>query len=317
MRFWELRVPGTPETVEALTNLLWELGALGVIEEESPGGPPALRAFYPEAASSARLARTLTEYRAALQALGFPMAAGEPEVRALLEEAWASAWQTSFPPRAIGERLLVVPPWAEGDGDDGGLMGVPGRLRIVIEPGRAFGTGHHGSTEGCLVLLDRALAAAVPTRVLDIGTGTGILAIAAAVLGAPEVLAVDVDPDAIRAVDENAARNACTSRVRATLGGPEVVRDAPAFGLVLANLLGPTHLALRDQYRRLLAPGATLVLGGMLADDEDPVREVFQAHGFIEAERVVVDGWSSISFRYRTTSTDTRLQKPAMAPHLT
>ena len=100
MRFWELRVPGTPETVEALTNFLWELGALGVVEEESPGGPPALRAFYPEAASSTRLARALTEYRAALEDLGFPLAAGEPEVRALLEEAWASAWQTSFPPRA-------------------------------------------------------------------------------------------------------------------------------------------------------------------------------------------------------------------------
>jgi ribosomal protein L11 methylase PrmA len=99
--------------------------------------------------------------------------------------------------------------------------------------------------------------------------------------------------------------------VRAVLGGPEVVPDAWAFDLVLANLLGPTHLALRDQYRRLLVPAGSVVLGGMLADDDEPVRDAFRAHGFTEAERIVVDGWSSLRLQYRVTPAATRRQRPA------
>jgi ribosomal protein L11 methyltransferase len=290
MGFWELRVPATPETAEALANFLWERGAVGVVEAEYPG-PLELRAFYPEAVSSEPLAVALDDYRTALRELGFAAADGEPEVQGVLDEAWALAWQSSFPPRAIGERLLVVPPWADAAGP-GPEPGAP-RLRVVLEPGRAFGTGHHGSTEACLVLLDR-LAGRMPSRVLDVGTGTGILAIAAVALGAPEALAVDVDPDAIRAIEDNAARNGCARRIRAVLGGPEVVPHGAAFYLVLANLLGPTHLTLRGEYRRLLAPAGALVLGGMLADDDGSVRDAFGADGFVEAERIVVDGWSSL-----------------------
>lgn len=294
MRFWDVSVAAAPETVEALTNFLWELGAVGVVEEERPGRGPELRAFYPGTASPATLAQALADYQGALRALELPVAAGGPEVRALVDEPWASAWQASFPPRTVGQRLLVTPPWHEGGRDGAAPPPADERIRVVIEPGRAFGTGHHGSTEGCLVLLERALGPGVPAGVLDIGTGTGILAIAAVALGVPEVLAVDVDPDAIRSVEENAARNGCAARIRPILGGPEAVAPSERFGLVLANLLGPTHLALRDQYRRLLAPGASLVLGGMLAADDDPVREAFQAGGFVERERVVVDGWSSL-----------------------
>jgi ribosomal protein L11 methyltransferase len=315
MRFWELRVPGTPETAEGLTNFLWELGALGVVEEiraaERPGAASAvseatgleeelgsveLRAFFPEAASSTHLAQALGDYRDALRELGLPVAEREPEVRTVLEEAWASAWQTSFPPRAVGDRLVVLPPWADGSACEG--TPERARLRVVIEPGRAFGTGHHGSTEGCLVLLEHALAVGLPGgKVLDLGAGSGILAIAAVALGAPEVVAVDVDPDAVRAIADNAARNGCSARIRAVLGGPEVLPNGTAFDLVLANLLGSTHLSLRGEYRRRLTPAGTLVLGGMLADDDEAVREAFRADGFAEAERVVVDGWSSLRLR--------------------
>lgn len=294
MRFWEIGVVASPETLEALTNFLWERGAVGVVEEERPGHPPELRAFYPESASSTELARTLADYQQALRALDLPVAGGEPEVRAVLDEPWASAWQASFPPRAVGQRLLVTPPWHESGGDGDVSAPAGARIRVVIEPGRAFGTGHHGSTEGCLVLLERALGAGVPARVLDVGAGTGILGIAAVALGVPAVVAVDVDPDAIRAVEENAGRNGCATRIRARLGGPEAIAPSERFGLVLANLLGPTHLALREQYRRFLPPGASLVLGGMLAGDDGPVREAFAAGGFAERERVVVDGWSSL-----------------------
>ena len=221
MAFWQLTVPTSPETSEGLTNFLWEQGALGVVEEESPVSSARLRAFFPDSASSTALVTSVREYAAGLATLGFPTAPGDVEIAPLLEEAWASAWQQSFPPRAVGRRLWVKPPWEAAEAAD--------RIPVVIEPGRAFGTGHHGSTEGCLALLDEAIADTPPERVLDIGTGTGILAVAAIKLGAGLVVALDVDPDAIAAARVNAARNGCADRIELLMAGPESLRDVRAL----------------------------------------------------------------------------------------
>jgi len=199
MGFWQLTVPTSPDTSEGFTNFLWEQGALGVVEEEGPAEPPRVRAFFPDSASSTGLVAGVAAYAAELRALGFATAAGKIEIAPLVEEAWASAWQQSFPPRAIGRRLWVRPSWERAE--------APGRVTVVIEPGRAFGTGHHGSTEGCLALLDGAIGEEPPALVLDIGTGTGILAIACLKLGALRVLGLDIDPDAIAAARRNAAVN--------------------------------------------------------------------------------------------------------------
>ena len=286
MAFWELTLPASAETSEGLTNFLWELGALGVVEEESPVSPPRLRAFFPDSASSAGLVTSARAYADGLRALGFLMAPGEVEIAPLLEEAWASAWQQSFPPRAVGRRLWVKPPWETAES--------PGRVAVVIEPGRAFGTGHHGSTEGCLALLDEAIADTRPDRVLDIGTGTGILAVAAVALGAGSVVALDVDPDAVAAARVNALRNGCAGRVELLMAGPESLRGVPPFPLVLANLLAHTHLALAPHYRRLAAPGGALILGGILEHEDTDVIAALETAGFALLGRLVIEGWSSL-----------------------
>jgi len=292
--FWELRVPTSPETSEGLTNFLWEQGALGVVEEELAGEAPRLRAFYPGAAAPGGLLSAVNEYRAGLAALGFPIGTAAPELGPLLDAEWASAWQQSFPPRPIGRRLLVLPPWEE--------MLAPSRLPVVIEPARAFGTGHHGSTEGCLALLDAASAGwsgtvAAPARVLDIGTGTGILAIAALKLGAPRARCIDIDPDAVAAAAHNAELNGCRGRMDLALAGPEEMAGEAPFDLVLANLLSHTHLTLASQYQRLVAPGGALILGGMLAEEDGRVSDGLGPAGFSPEARVVVDGWSSVLLR--------------------
>src|SRR5437773_9692567 len=207
MGFWQLTVPTSTDTSEGFTNFLWEQGALGVVEEEGPAEPPRVRAFFPDSASSTGLVAGVAAYAAELRALGFATAPGQIEIAPLVEEAWASAWQQSFPPRAIGRRPWVRPSWERAES--------PGRVTVVIEPGRAFGTGHHGSTEGCLALLDAAVSArdALLPPVLDIGTGTGILAIAAVKLGAPSAVGIDMDPDAIRAARQNADQNGCSDRI--------------------------------------------------------------------------------------------------------
>jgi ribosomal protein L11 methyltransferase len=291
MTFWQLTVEAPAEASDGLTNFLWEHGALGVVEEESPREPPRLRAFFPGTASSAALVRAVGTYCASLQSLGFPVPPAPPEITPLLDGDWARAWQQSFTPIEIGARLLIVPPWEAWAESAAG-----GRVQVIIEPGRAFGTGHHGSTGGCLALLEEALlsrgAQALP--VLDIGTGTGILAIAAVKLGAPAVLAIDIDPDAIAAARHNAQCNGCADRIELALEGPETVPARAAFRLVTANLLSHTHLELVAQYERLVAPGGCLILGGILADERQRVGEALGTAGFEVQSCLVTDGWASL-----------------------
>ena len=290
MPFWQLILPASPDCSDGLTNFLWEQGALGVVEEEAPGVPPRLRAFFAESMSSTRLLAAVQDYQASLRSLGFAIESHGTEIAPLLDEAWASAWQQSFPAREVGRRLLVLPPWIEAPATE--------RVTVIIEPGRAFGTGHHGTTEGCLVLLEEALAAAPGAAVLDIGTGTGILAIAALKLGAPTVLAIDVDPDAVSAAQVNGGRNGCAG-LRVRLAEPQEIPDR--FPLVLANLLTHTHLALAAQYTRLVAPGGSLVLGGMLQDEDGRVSDALAGAGFTTRSRLALEGWASLRLEARAS----------------
>ncbi len=292
MAFWELLVATSPDTSEGLTNFLWEQGALGVVEEELPGQPPRLRAFYPSSLAAAHLLSAVGDYQAALAALGFPVGGAPAEIGPIVDAEWASAWQQSFPPRLVGERLLIRPPW---DGTS-----APGRADVVIEPGRAFGTGHHGSTEGCLALLDRLAGAwggAPPARILDVGIGTGILAIAAIALGAARVRGIDIDPDAVTASLHNAALNDCADRLEVDLAAPADVEAGATFDLVLANLLTNAHLEFAREYRRLVAPGGALVLGGMLSSDGAQVEAALRGVGFALGARVDLEGWASLLLR--------------------
>jgi ribosomal protein L11 methyltransferase len=287
MPFWELSVPASADTAEGLTNFLWEQGALGVVEEEPPGGAPQLRAFFAEAASPAELLAAVRAYREGLERLGFRLPAEPPAAAPVADQAWDTAWRAFFTPVRVG-RLVVLPPWLAGRADR------PAGLPLVIEPARAFGTGHHGSTAGCLELL----APGPGVAGLDIGCGSGILAIAAVLLGAGRMLAVDLDPDAVAATRRNALLNGCAERIETAVGGPERLGGGP-YALVLANLLTAAHLALAPQYRRLVAPGGTLILGGMLAGEEEAVAAALARQGLARRARTEVDGWAALALAAR------------------
>lgn len=276
--YWQLSVPVSEPISEGLANLVWELGALGVVEDG------LLRAFFPPDAVPRELDARVRAYLDGLRALGYPVEDVPPTVGPLEDEAWAEAWKAHFRPIEIGARLLVAPPWD---------VPASSRLTIVIEPGRAFGTGHHGSTAGCLALIERLAARAPLDRALDVGTGSGILAIAAARLGAREVLAVDTDPDAIAAAAANTERNGVPDRVRCAVADADAVR-VPAFPLLLANLLAPAHRRLAARYAELVAPGGALIAGGILAREADEVAAALAAAGFRTREREVQGEWASL-----------------------
>lgn len=237
--------------------------------------------------SSAGLQARVGDYVASLGALGLAIPA-PPTITALADRDWGEAWRAHFRPLAVGRRLLIAPPWD--------VPAAPDRLVLIIEPGRAFGTGHHGSTAGCLGLLERVVDGAPMTDAIDLGTGSGILAIAAARLGVERILAIDDDPDAVTAATANAERNGVATLVDCRLGDAATLEAGPA-PLVLANILASAHLRLAGRYRRLLAPGGTLVLGGILDAEAEAVRGPLGAHGFVPVDELSIDGWTTLGFR--------------------
>jgi ribosomal protein L11 methyltransferase len=285
--YWELAVSASEAVEEALTNFLWELGALGVVGEEGPGRELRLRAFFPPNAENAGVDARLEDYIIALRALGLP-APRNPVLSRLAEVDWAAAWRAHFRPLAVGRRLVIVPPWDP--------TALPERIRIVIDPGRAFGTGHHASTTGCLESLEDLVDRERPASAIDLGTGSGILAIAAARLGVATVLAVDDDPDALACAATNRDLNGVAGRLRLLQNDAGAVAAA-AVSLVLANLLAAAHLRLGPAYARYVAPGGALVLGGILEGEAAAVSRAVAAHGFGPVSIESADGWSTVVLR--------------------
>jgi ribosomal protein L11 methyltransferase len=287
LAYVELTVDAGDEAAEAVTNFLWELGAVGVVEETLAEAPARLRAFFP-AAASATLVERVDAYLDGLRTLGFAAGRGAT-LTAVADADWAAAWREHFRPIAVGRRLLVAPPWEAPAGGD--------RVVVTIEPGRAFGTGHHGTTAGCLELLETLVSPSPPPHAIDVGTGSGILAIAAAGLGVPRVLACDVDPDAVAATQANAARNGVADRVDALVADAASLATPPA-PLVLANLLASAHRALGVSYRRLVDDGGALVLGGLLDGEADDVARGLTIHGFRRESVCSREGWTSLVLRH-------------------
>jgi ribosomal protein L11 methyltransferase len=206
------------------------------------------------------------------------------------DEDWLALWRAGLAPRAIGERIIVAPTWSEVDGG-------PDRIVVRIDPQMAFGTGEHASTRGVLRLLQRAVSEG--DRLLDVGTGSAILAIAAALLGASHVVAVESDPEAMENAADNIERNDVTDRVTllcAPVDGPFLdAYGGGAFDGILANVLSGVLLPLLPAFHRSLAGGGWAILSGILVDEAEAVRAAAADAGFVvETEDVEEQWWSAL-----------------------
>jgi ribosomal protein L11 methyltransferase len=176
----------------------------------------------------------------------------------------------------------------------------PNKLAIEIEAALAFGTGHHGTTRGCLLLLDHVLKQARPKRVLDLGTGTGVLGIAAAKALHHAVLASDIDPPSVRVAAENAALNEAGPYVRVIratgFAAPDFAKSGP-FDLVLANILANPLRQLAGPMTLHLAPGARVILSGLLTHQAPAVIAAYRARGLVPLRHLRIEGWSSLLLR--------------------
>jgi ribosomal protein L11 methyltransferase len=176
----------------------------------------------------------------------------------------------------------------------------PNKLGVEIEAALAFGTGHHGTTRGCLLLLDRVLKAYRPRRVLDLGTGTGVLAISAAKALRIKVLASDIDPLSVKVARDNARLNGTDEFVKtiraAGLSAPQFATNGP-FDLVLANILANPLRQMATPMARHLACSAMIILSGLLPHQAQSVIAAYRGRGLVLERQIQIEGWSSLLMR--------------------
>ena len=199
------------------------------------------------------------------------------------DSEWLYKWQENFKPTKVGERIVVKPSWEEYSAKEGELV-------IEMDPGMAFGSGLHETTTLCIKALENVLAA---ERVLDVGTGTGILAIAAMLLGAERSLGIDIDADAVRIAKENVERNGLTDKIELREGDLMAGVDFEA-DIIVANLMADLVIRLSPAAAEHLAPGGIFISSGILDIKEDIVAEAVREAGF-EIIEVLHDGeWCAI-----------------------
>ncbi|GLI37881.1 50S ribosomal protein L11 methyltransferase [Geobacter hydrogenophilus] len=206
-----------------------------------------------------------------------------PTVTTIREEDWATGWRQHFAPTRIGRKLVIKPTWEPFSPE-------PGDLVIELDPGMAFGTGTHPTTRLCLEALEKLGTAG---DVLDVGTGSGILAMAAVKLGAQRVVGTDIDPDAVAVARENCAMNGVTAELVTT-----PLADIPGqFAVVLANILAEDLVRMAADLTAKVAPGGFLILSGILVERESYVIDGFASTGLTLAETTREGEWSCLLYR--------------------
>lgn len=269
---FRVTVPASDEDLAAA--LLWEAGTMGV-QVTAAGGDAVLLAYF------SRGAATAESILVALDRL--PVA--RIEEAAVPEVDWVARFRESFRPFHAGS-FHIVPAWAADRPGEG--------RRLIVDPGQAFGTGTHESTRLSLAALEALCAVRLPRRVLDVGTGSGILAIAARLLGASTAVGIEIDADALPAARDHAALNGVPLHlVRGD--GARGVRPG-AFDLVLANIAAPLLIDRARELAEACRPGGDLVLAGVLRDQVDVVRDAFTA--FAASIDVRIEGeWAALVLR--------------------
>lgn len=304
MRWNEIKItfqgPNPGMAVELISDLFYDLGVKGVVvddpllkpeEQWAPDAQPlpeqpAVTAYLPDSGESASQHRQLEQALAELaesQKFDYSIAYCTVD-----EQDWAESWKAFFWPREITRRIVVKPTWRD-------YTPRPGQLVIDIDPGMAFGTGTHPTTALCMAMLETYITPGV--SVLDVGTGSGILLIEAAKLGATHLAGIDLDPDAIHIARHNLARNAVPKQLYTLQSGHLLSMVDATYDIVVANILAEVILELLDQVNRVLKPGAIFICSGIIEAFQSGVVKKMVACGFSILDVQKQGDWVAIAGR--------------------
>ena len=293
-RWLRVAVAVPTEAVEAVSYFLVELGSSGIAEGEwKPDTPPPARTlvqgFFPADRDSGTLLASLTNYLRRIATEYPALVTCVPECEVITSDTWQEQWKTHFPPLPVGQRLLILPPWEVRPAHSK-------REVIEINPSMAFGTGHHATTYTCLEALEALCDAyGPPARTLDLGTGSGILAIALAKLGVPSVWATDIDPTARKEAQKNALVNGVATAVHISAAS---LNELPTpFQLVVANLFASTLIAFCPALTQILMRSGHAILSGIQSDQAESVLEAFSSPDWALVENRSKDDWATLVLR--------------------
>ena len=280
----EIKVRVAPELVEPAAHLFERYGK-GAAIETSPDDPLATLRTY----ISPRAHRALAQIEIGLRLMALIQPVEGPEVRPLARDDWANAWKAHFSVLHVGRRTVIKPSWLEYK---------PKKNDIVVEldPGMAFGTGHHPSTRLCLEAVEDLVQPGM--RVLDVGTGSGVLSISAMRFGADSVVALDVDGDAVRTARENLRHNGIGRAVRVAKGSvPNALVPEGSFDIALANISARVIAELASHLAAALRPGGLLVGAGIIESQQDIVDQALAANSLTVERRLQEQDWVAVLAR--------------------
>jgi ribosomal protein L11 methyltransferase len=282
MEWLEVSVMAENETAEAVAEVLSRYAHRGVVIEAGPegwnAGPVVVRAYLP-ADEQLRVNRRRVEE--ALWHLGQIRPIPPPTFRSVAEADWAEAWKEHLTVLHIGQHIVVRPSWLD-------YVPAPGDVVIQLDPGMAFGTGLHPTTQMCMVALEKWLRP--HAAVLDLGTGSAILAIAAAKLGAGQVLAVDNDPVAVETARSNVITNGVREAVRVVRGS--LAEASGDYDLVVVNILASVIVRmLQEGLAARMCPGGILIIAGIIASQESEVVTALERESLAPVSRLQREDW--------------------------
>lgn len=313
MDYLEAAIHTTTDGADIVSEVLMNAGAVGtqiidradipesgqrkegfweIIDENLVASMPEdvlVKAYFEENVAAPELLATVRERVETLKAMdiGIDMGTLELEIETVHEQDWSENWKKYYKPFHAGERLVVKPSWEPYEPKDGDLV-------IEMDPGMAFGTGTHETTNMCMQMLEKYVQPGMTC--IDLGTGTGILAIAAAKLGATDVLAIDLDENAVKVAHENIAHNGLENTIRAK-AGDLFKQTSESADVVVANIIASVICSLCAPARAHINEGGVFICSGIIREYEQDVRDALEKAGYTLENRIEKGEWVCLAAR--------------------